>query len=1325
VGFGANATFTSVVAADPLPTAVWQSSTDGGATWSVGSPATVTAVSGGWTSGSIIRTTAQNDNMLRRVTWSNSEGSVESRWALLHVSSSPSITQQPSNQTADPGASVSFVSAANGGPSPTPQWQTRPPGSSTFVDVPGATSTTYTVSAALEDEGRAFRCNWTNVSYLDGTLWTVSSAAAVLHVNQAPAVTTQPQDKTVLSGTSASFTAAARAYPAAATQWQRSLDGGATFADVSATTGTLSVTASASLDGARYRAVFTNTLGTATSVPATLTIGSAPTVITPPSPTSVEVGGTAAFTASFSGVPQPTIQWQRLDAGTSAWSSVAGQTSPSISLTVDATMNLSQFRAVATNSFGTVNTTAAMLALPGAPAITSQPSAASVPLGSPASFSVEYAGGTEPVTVEWQRRASGSTTYDTLNGAAEATHTFTPTLADHAATYRAVLSSAGGGAVSAAAKLTVEAPPVITSQPTDATSAYPTNKASFSYTATGTPTIAFQWQRSADAGVTWVNTSTTSAIPSVFQINTTQSMDGWLYRVVLTNAYGTVASDPAVLYVNWPPAITAQPVARTVTVGSSVTFSVSAGGRPLNYQWQQGVLGFGGYVYSNVSGATGPSHTFTPGTSDSAKVFRVIVSNSYGTVTSTSALLTVQTPPTVSTNPVSRTVRPGASTTFTASAIGSPAPTVVWQRSNDGGATWAVVPGATSTSYVLVSAALADDGARFRAVFTNSVASTASAAAVLHVDGAAPSITGSMSPPPNGAGWNSSSVIVSWSCDDAGGSGVASCSGPRSVTTEGRAQVITGTAVDAAGNTSTVGVSVSIDKTAPTITAQTAAVPASGWFTGPVDVTFACSDANGTEGSGVETCPAGNTITDDGSHRTATGTVTDVAGWSSSATVDVAIDATPPTIAGTVAPAGPGLVTVRWTCTDSLSGVGWCPPEETVSVLGHGTLTRAAIDVAGNTSAPATVLLSRSVYGEPVVLSAHTTLGRTGSMTFTVDGTVLASKSVTSGRASVTTTKLALGTRHVAVSYRPTSTATPVVIDDWWHEVEQAGSTTALGAPASAVVGQSVTLTARVTGALPSTVAATGTVVFTDGSTVLTTRSLSNGVATLKISATLGAHRFGASYLATSLFAGSTSVPVDQEVGPATTAVLLSSTANPSVSGQNVTLRAKVSAEAPGIGTPQGAVAIYDGPVLLATRTLSSGAASIIVKPAAGDRDYMAVYLGSQPYLGSTSPVLTQHITRASTVVTVTSPYPIAPFGRTGNLTIKVAPVTPASGTPTGTVDLYDSGGLVATLTLVTGKASLPLATLSRGSHVLTVIYAGVPSFLPGATTTPFSQVIT
>jgi FKBP-type peptidyl-prolyl cis-trans isomerase FkpA len=99
-------------------------------------------------------------------------------------------------------------------------------------------------------------------------------------VNVAPTVTTQPSDRTVKAGQTATFTAAASGTPTPTVQWQVSSNGGSTWTNLTnaapygeVTTTTLTVTpVTTALNGAQYRAAFTNIMSTATTNAATLTV---------------------------------------------------------------------------------------------------------------------------------------------------------------------------------------------------------------------------------------------------------------------------------------------------------------------------------------------------------------------------------------------------------------------------------------------------------------------------------------------------------------------------------------------------------------------------------------------------------------------------------------------------------------------------------------------------------------------------------------------------------------------------------------------------------------------------------------------------------------------------------------------------------------------------------------------------------------------------------------------------------------------------------------------------------------------------------------------
>jgi hypothetical protein len=171
------------------------------------------------------------------------------------------------------------------------------------------------------------------------------------------------------------------------------------------------------------------------------------------------------------------------------------------------------------------------------------------------------------------------------------------------------------------------------------------------------------------------------------------------------------------------PAIITQPASQTVTAGSSATFSVSASGTgPLTYQWR-----FNG---SNISGATSASYTVSNAQSANAGNYSVVVANSAGSATSNNATLAVSSTasaPSITTQPVSKTVTAGASATFSVVASGTGTLTYQWRFNGS------AISGATSASFTVSNAQTANAGS-YTVVVANTVGSTTSNAATLTVN---------------------------------------------------------------------------------------------------------------------------------------------------------------------------------------------------------------------------------------------------------------------------------------------------------------------------------------------------------------------------------------------------------------------------------------------------------------------------------------------------------------------------------------------------------------------------------------------------------------
>jgi hypothetical protein len=449
-----------------------------------------------------------------------------------------------------------------------------------------------------------------------------------LTVDAGPSVTTNPMNQTVCDGGTATFTAAASGSPTPTVQWQVSTDGGTTFNNVpGATSTTLMFTASASQNGHRFRAVFTNTCGTATTTAAILTVNSGPSVTTNPMNQTVCDGGTATFTAAASGSPTPTVQWQVSTDGGTTFNNVPGATSTTLMFTASASQNGHRFRAVFTNSCGSATSTAATLTVNTAPSVTTNPGDQATCAGSLVSFTAAASGSPTP-TVQWQVSTDGGSTFANIPGATSTTLSFSATPAQDGHKFRAVFTNTCGTATTSAAMLMSGSAPAITTNPGNQ-SACSGGLASFVAGASGAPTPTVQWQVSTDGGATFNNIPGATSTTLSFAVAIGQNSN--LFRAVFTNACGSATTSAATLTVNTPPVVTLNPTTQISIGGSPVTFSAAATGSPApTVQWQ--VSTDGGVTFNNIPGATNPNLTFTPTPSQHGNLFRAIFTNVCGSV---------------------------------------------------------------------------------------------------------------------------------------------------------------------------------------------------------------------------------------------------------------------------------------------------------------------------------------------------------------------------------------------------------------------------------------------------------------------------------------------------------------------------------------------------------------------------------------------------------------------------------------------------------------------------------------------------------------------
>jgi hypothetical protein len=217
-------------------------------------------------------------------------------------------------------------------------------------------------------------------------------------------------------------------------------------------------------------------------------------------------------------------------------------------------------------------------------------------------------GGTSGVTYQWQLSTDGGANYNNIAGATSATLNLASVTASmNNYRYRCVLTSAGCGvpAVSNGAILTVNLLAAITSQPTSATICSGSSN-TFCVTAVGT-NLTYQWQISIlGCGGPWANLAgATSSCLSVTGVST----GSYRCSVIGTTCGNTVITNCVTLTVINPVTITSQPSNVQLCSGSNTSFSVTATGTGLIYQWQVNTgTGFSNVVDGAVPGITGATY---------------------------------------------------------------------------------------------------------------------------------------------------------------------------------------------------------------------------------------------------------------------------------------------------------------------------------------------------------------------------------------------------------------------------------------------------------------------------------------------------------------------------------------------------------------------------------------------------------------------------------------------------------------------------------------------------------------------------------------------
>ncbi len=612
----------------------------------------------------------------------------------LTVNTTPSIGIQPTGQTAcsNPGTASFTISAT--GTSLTYQWRLNGSPLSDNANISGSTTNTLNLSnltsANTVVAGSGYDCVVTDIGPCS-----VTSARVALTVNTVPSIGTEPTDQTACStpGT-ASFTVVASG-TGLTYQWRLNGSPLSDNANISgSTTATLSLSNLTSANtvaaGSGYDCVIGGTAPCTDPISArvALTVNTTPTIGTQPTnQTACSNPGTASFTISASGT-NLTYQWRLNGVNLTDGANISGSTTATLNL-----LNLTSANTVAAGSgydcvvtdIGPCSVTSDRVALTvnTVPTIGTDPTdqtACSTP--GTASFTVVASG--TGLTYQWRLNGVNLTDGANISGSTTATLSLSNLTSANTVVagsgYDCVVSGTApcAAATSARVALTVNTTPIIGTQPTDQTACSNPGTASFTILATGT-NLTYQWRLNGvnlidDANISGSTTATLN-LSNLTSANTVAAGSG--YDCVVTDIGPcNITSDRVALTVNTVPSIGTEPTNQTAcsTPGTS-SFTVVASGTGLTYQWR--LNGVNLIDDANISGSTTATLNLSNLTSANsvaaASGYDCVVSGTApcATITSNRVALTVNTVPSIGTQPTAQTAcsNPGTAT-YTVTATG-------------------------------------------------------------------------------------------------------------------------------------------------------------------------------------------------------------------------------------------------------------------------------------------------------------------------------------------------------------------------------------------------------------------------------------------------------------------------------------------------------------------------------------------------------------------------------------------------------------------------------------------------------------------------------
>jgi hypothetical protein len=522
--------------------------------------------------------------------------SIVTTQAVLAYIDPVAISTAPQSQSAGPGTNVTFGVTASGTGPISYSWQFD------GTNVAGATDSALAITNMQPFEAGTYSVIVSNSA-------SVVTNRAILTYLAPVDILSETQSQTDGPGTNVVLDVSASGSGPITYIWQ--FDGTNL---VWATGSTLDITNMQAFEAGTYIVTVSNSISAATTQ-VVLGYLSPVAILSAPESQSAGPGTNVTLGVTANGSGPISYSWQ-FD-GTN----LAGATDSTLTITNMQAFDAGTYMVTVSNSISTATTQAVLTYLPPV-GISSAPQNLSAGPGTNVTFGVT-ATGSGPITYSWQFEGSN------LAGATNSMLTITNMQAFDAGTYTVTVSNAIS-ATTAQVVLTYIAPVAILTAP-QSQSAGPGTNVTLGVTANGSGPITYSWQ--------FDGTNLAGATDSTLTITNMQSFDAGSYTVTVSNAISAATAQAVISYAV-SPAILAQPVSQTVPPNATAVLNVSATGSPAPvFTWYAN----GAPLACNASQLSIPSFQST-----NQGFYTVVISNAFGAVTSSPALLLLNTPATIS-----------------------------------------------------------------------------------------------------------------------------------------------------------------------------------------------------------------------------------------------------------------------------------------------------------------------------------------------------------------------------------------------------------------------------------------------------------------------------------------------------------------------------------------------------------------------------------------------------------------------------------------------------------------------------------------------------